>query len=159
MNIVRRGRLGQFPGEGIASDIMLGPQETGTDTFPMYYDPGLLIAEQGAPPSAPAPAVSVPQPTGSPVYATFGPYGTLDPTAATAQIPAPGSISPAPKVNLPQSSLASILNPHGIFGSPMCGPGGTDPTSFICTVNPLWVVGIGGLLLTLTFIPPRKGRR
>jgi hypothetical protein len=117
MNIVRRKPLGQFPGEGIASDIVLGPQDTGTDTFPMYYDPGLIIAEQGAPPSAPAPAVSVPQPTSSPTYATFGPYGTLDPTAvpATAQIPAPGSISPAPKVNVP-STVASFLNRASIGG-------------------------------------------
>jgi len=118
MNIVRRGRLGQFPGEGIASDIMLGPQETGTDTFPMYYDPGLLIAEQGAPPSAPAPAVSVPQPTGSPVYATFGPYGTLDPTAATAQIPAPGSISPAPHVTIPMNTVSGFMA-SSLAGIPM----------------------------------------
>jgi hypothetical protein len=118
MNIVRRGRLGQFPGEGIASDIVLGPQDTGTDTFPMYYDPGLLIAEQGAPPSAPAPAVSVPQPTSSPVYATFGPYGTLDPTAATAQIPAPGSISPAPHVTIPLNTVSGFMA-SSLAGIPM----------------------------------------
>jgi hypothetical protein len=118
MNIVRRGRLGQFPGEGIASDIVLGPQDTGTDTFPMYYDPGLIIAEQGAPPSAPAPAVSVPQASGSPVYATFGPYGTLDPTAATAQIPAPGSISPAPHVTIPMNTVSGFLS-SSLAGIPM----------------------------------------
>ena len=118
MNIVRRGRLGQFPGEGIASDIVLGPQDTGTDTFPMYYDPGLLIAEQGAPPSAPAPAVSVPQPASSPVYATFGPYGTLDPTAATAQIPAPGSISPAPHVTIPMNTVSGFMA-SSLAGIPM----------------------------------------
>jgi hypothetical protein len=120
MNIVRRKPLGQFPGEGIASDITLGPQDTGTDTFPMYYDPGLIIAEQGAPPSAPAPAVSVPQPSGSPTYATFGPYGTLDPTAvpATAQIPAPGSISPAPHVTIPMNTVSGFLS-SSLAGIPM----------------------------------------
>jgi len=118
MNIVRRKPLGQFPGEGIASDITLGPQDTSTDTFPMYYDPGLIIAEQGAPPSAPAPAVTVPQPSGSPVYATFGPYGTLDPTAATAQIPAPGSISPAPHVTIPMNTVSGFLS-SSLAGIPM----------------------------------------
>jgi hypothetical protein len=116
MNIVRRKPLGQFPGEGIASDIVLGPQDTGTDTFPMYYDPGLLLAEQGV--QAPAPAVSVPQPTGSPIYATFGPYGTTDPTAATAQIPAPGSISPAPHVTIPLNTVSGFMS-SSLAGIPM----------------------------------------
>jgi hypothetical protein len=118
MNIVRRKPLGQFPGEGIASDITLGPQDTGTDTFPMYYDPGLVIAEQGV--QAPAPAVSVPQPSGSPVYATFGPYGTTDPTAATAQIPAPGSISPAPHVTIPTNTVTGLMS-ASFGGIPMLG--------------------------------------
>jgi hypothetical protein len=121
MNIVRARRLGQFPGEGIASDITLGPQQTDTtDTFPMYYDPGLLIAEQGAP--APAPSTTVPQPpgagTGSPIYATFGPIGTLDPTAASAQIPAPGSISPAPRVNIPTNTVSGFMA-SSLAGIPM----------------------------------------
>jgi len=116
MNIVRRARLGQFPGEGIASDITLGPSQQTTDTFPMYYDPGLLLAEQGV--QAPAPAVSVPQPSSSPVYATFGPYGTLDPTAATAQVPAPGSISPAPHVTIPTNTVTGFMA-SSLAGIPM----------------------------------------
>lgn len=121
MNIVRAKRLGQFPGEGIASDLTLGPQDAGvTDNFPMYNDPGLLLAEQGI--QAPAPAVTVPQPpgagTGSPIYATFGPYGTTDPTAASAQIPAPGSISPAPHVTIPTNTVTGFMA-SSLAGIPM----------------------------------------
>jgi hypothetical protein len=143
MNIVRRGRLGQFPGEGIAADITLGPQDTGTDTFPMYYDPGLLLAEQGA--QAPAPAVSVPQPSGSPVYATFGPYGTLDPTAATAQIPAPGSISPAPHVAIPTTD--QFFGPYG----------GLLNKTFLGFPAGIWLA-VGGLVLVLSSGGGRRRR-
>jgi hypothetical protein len=125
MNIVRSRPLGQFPGEGIASDLTLGPQQAPADNFPMYYDPGLLIAEQGAPPAAPsppAPSVTVPQPpgagSGSPIYATFGPIGTLDTTAASAIGPAPGAISPAPHVTIPLSTASGFLS-SSLAGIPM----------------------------------------
>ena len=116
MNIVRAKPLGQFdPSTGIAADLTLGPQDT-TDNFPMYYDPGLLLAEQGAPSAAPAPAVSVPKPlsSSSPVYATFGPYGTTDPTAVAAPAAVP---SPAPRVNVPVTSPLSFLS-SGVSGIP-----------------------------------------
>jgi hypothetical protein len=119
MNIVRSTRLGQFPGEGIASDITLGPQDT-TDNFPMYYDPGLLIAEQGAPPSAPAPAVSVPQPPSGFLPADAGGWGSVGTTyaPATAQTPAPGAISPAPHVTIPTSTVSGFMS-SSLAGIPM----------------------------------------
>lgn len=126
MNIVRAKRLGQFPGEGIAADLTLGPQsampDVTTDNFPMYYDPGLVLAEQGIQSPAPSASTTVPQPpgagTGSPIYATFGPIGTLDPTAASAQIPAPGSISPAPRVNIPTNTVSGFMA-ASLAGIPM----------------------------------------
>jgi hypothetical protein len=116
MNIVRaKSRLGQFPGEGIASDITLGPQDTSTptDNFPMYYDPGLLIAEQGAP--APAPSATVPKPSSGDtgfLPADAGGWGTEGTTykPATSSPPAPGQISPAPHVPSAPSRPSSILS-------------------------------------------------
>jgi hypothetical protein len=118
MNIVRATRLGQFPSEGIASDITLGPQDS-IDNFPMYYDPGLLIAEQGAP--APAPATTVPQPgdTGF-LPADAGGWGSVGTTykPATATTPTPGAISPAPRVNIPTNTFRGFMS-SSLAGIPM----------------------------------------
>lgn len=95
MNVVRANPLGQF-------DPSFGI--TGDIMF-------------GPPEAAP--------PSSSPIYATFGPYGTLDPTAVSAvSAPVPaGSISPAPHVNAPVestfSSIASTLQSKTFAGVPM----------------------------------------
>lgn len=102
------------PSTGIVGDIQLGPAEipvqpeygtTSTTGFPEY----------GAnPQQAPAPSVSAPgQTPSSPIYATFGPYGTLDPTAgqgiATDRGMSTLAPGPAPRVNVPlTASPASI---------------------------------------------------
>lgn len=115
MNVVRARHIGQFPTEGIASDITLGPQDTstiqsGADNFPMYYDPGLILAEQGIQTPAPAP---VPQPPDTTGQTGFLPWQmNITPViGASAQPPAPGSISPAPRVNVPTS--AQFFGPYG----------------------------------------------
>jgi hypothetical protein len=139
MNIVRaKPSLGQFPGEGIASDITLGPQDTSADNFPMYNDPGLLLAEQGATTAAPAPSTSVPQAPSSPspVYATFGPSGTTVPSLMTA---APPVNSPAPRVNIP------LTTPSGFLSSSVAG------------IPMIAVLGIG--LVGLLALSGGKGRR
>lgn len=139
MNVVSANpTLGQFPDTGIAMDVMYGPE----DTAPVFTDPGITYgAGSGAPPiSYKGPPTAAPSANALPGF-TF-PTGTIQ------SLYPQGVPSAAPRVKTP-GYFASLFKP-------MCGPQGTDPSSFICTTNPLWIVGIGAALLGLTFI---RGRR
>jgi hypothetical protein len=104
MNIVRSRPLGQFdPSTGIVGEIMLGPQE------PAPVDTGILSPYQtygsAYPDITAAPSTPVAHPSGAPL-ATFGPYGTTDPTAVS--VP-----SPAPRVNVPLTTSSFFSSTLG----------------------------------------------
>jgi len=129
MNIVRAQRgqlygLGQAidPSTGIIADIQLGPEDSpiitaepdyGSTSTTGFSDYGASSVPQPSSPS-PSPAPK----TGSPILATFGPYGTTDPTAA-GYLTTPGAaLSPAPRVNIPLSTPSGLLA-SSVAGIPM----------------------------------------
>jgi hypothetical protein len=137
MNIVRARRIAGF-GQASSSD------------FPMYYDPGLITAEEtpgtgpvftdpsitygpgsGAPPISYAPAPAVPQPPSPPAPAV-GPQqtGFTFPAGTVAALYPQGVPSPAPRVNVPAT---------GIFASSMGG---------IPMIAWLAIIGVGVLVLS-----------
>jgi hypothetical protein len=101
MNIVsaRKPRYGF--GQFDPSTVFILPEDTsssGSGIVSPYQNWGSPYGDT-TPQNAPAPSVSVPKPPiGAPILATFGPYGTTDPTAATPLPP-----GPAPRVNVPLS--------------------------------------------------------
>jgi hypothetical protein len=112
MNIVsaRKPRYGF--GQFDPSDVFILPDDTSggvpsTGIVSPYQTYG---SPDNTPQNAPAPSVSVPQPPqsslpSSQILATFGPYGTMDPTAAAGLPP-----GPAPRVNVP----LSLSNPSSM---------------------------------------------
>jgi len=112
MNIVRaRSRmLGQDVEFPFPIDTTPGP----TDTTPSGdgYTPFPFPLDTPTPPTVHKP------PSGSPIYATFGPYGTLDPTAAGTMAPTTSTSQPAPRVNIPLSTPSGFLS-SSLAGIPM----------------------------------------
>jgi hypothetical protein len=117
MNVVNahpRGSftLGQFADEPLVMDIQYGSAQ------PDYVEYG------PTPQYAPAPTVSVPKPSGSPVYSTVGPYGTIDPILTAAysgnSVSSPGGLQPgpSPRVNVPlsPSSAGMWLSNSSLIG-------------------------------------------
>lgn len=106
----QHGQLGQF--DPSAEPIIMDVQypDSGIQTLDNpdilsthgYYDYGASSA-----PSVPQPS----SPTSTGILATFGPYGTLDPTATGTMAPTSPGSAPAPRVpSKPSSTPTSVLS-------------------------------------------------